>query len=162
MIDDPTPETEDPQAAYERLHHVWSWVFATPIIYLLLAWILLASGLVLSAGSAVHPWDQAPARWAFAVVGLIDLALLIVIRLRRRAAINAALPNRAAALRRYSWNFFATICLSDGLSFLGLVYFCVAGRLLGVLIGGLLTFIGYFIATPHRSDLADLQEDEEA
>lgn len=151
------PDPDDLDAVHERLRQIWSRVFATPLIYLLIGWILLALGWVKSAGAAIHPWDTTGARAALIGVAAADTLALIALRLSRRAALEAALPDREAALRRYHWIFYATLCLADGLSFIGLVYFCVSGQILGVLAGGVLTFIGYFLSAPRREDLASLE-----
>lgn len=146
----------------KRLRAIWSAAFMTPLIYVAMAWGLLAAGVVRPAGPERHPWDTAPVRWSLAAAAAGCLGGVIALRVRRRAAAGRALPDRERAAARYQWIFFATLCLADAMSFLALVYYCLSGRILVLLAGGALTFAGYFIACPREGELEEIEADEDA
>ena len=142
---------------YGRVRRWWSWALLTPIIYLLLAWAMDKGGWVETHKDAVHPWDIPATRGV--IVGLAA-ALLVGLgwfRVRRSLCLRRLDHELTHLLSSWTRQFYVMAALSDSLAFLGLVYFLLSGRPWVLLAGGAVSYIGYALTYPPRSDLNGLK-----
>lgn len=140
---------------HERARRLWHFVLVTPILYLVLARVFVALGWVETFPQARHPWDTPLSRSLLGALAVAVFAAIVWTRLRLRALVrNWATEDPAQAVRRWTFSFYLMATLADSLSFLGLVYFSLSGKMWALLAGGTLTYIGYAIAYPSRRDLA--------
>ena len=147
----------EPMATYRRIRLLWSWVLFTPILYLILAIVMQHYGWVETFPQARHPWDRAAAWVTVVAVTVLLLIALVWLRLRRPRVIHKLANDPAQALRRWTLNFYFMAALCELLTFTGLVYFILSGRMWAVLAGGAAAYIGYALAYPSHQELSALE-----
>jgi hypothetical protein len=148
-------------AAWRRVHTLWTFALGTPILYMLAAWLMDAWGWVDRHSAASHPWDNPAGR--LAVGGLAaGLALAaIVMRFYRSRRVRRAAADARDAIGRWTMHFYIMASLADSLAFLGLVYYLISGRRWSILAGGAAAYLAYALAYPPQSDLHGLPDPPE-
>lgn len=146
------PECEE---AYRSARLRWQLALGSPVIYLLVGQWARSRGWFVDA-DGVHRFDGTV--WQ-ATLGLLTGILVGAIpamrwwQTRRLARLSG---EPETALRRWMIDFYILAGMADTLAFLGLCDYAVAGRMPSLLIGGVLSYLGYALACPRRRDLARL------
>lgn len=150
-------ETHDEVSyATKKARRLWNIAMFSPLLYLMIAWILERNEIVDTSPDSKHPWDTSVIQGALIVLLCLIGAMLVWLRIARVSQIRMNLDNRMVVLTRWTRNFFLMAAISDVLGVLGLIYFMISGEKWAVLAGGVAAYLGYLLAYPRASELDPL------
>lgn len=147
------PGVED---VYRDVVRYWQWALISPLIYLGLALLADSRGWVEPVGAGDHPLDGPALIGALAVVTLLCLTGVGWLRATWRSGVMELREDPAGALRFWRRRFIAMACLSDLIACCGLVYYVLSGRMIAVLVLGVVAYVAYALAYPRPGDLTEL------
>lgn len=138
--------------AYHRIRRWWTWALLSPLLYLLLAYVVIQLGWFNLEEKIHNPIDAGVTHWIIGTTGLVLLGVIIYLRLTWATQVRQQ-ADPAQSLSRWQRIFFIITTLSDTIAFLGLIDFCITGRLLALLAAGVGAYLGYAMAYPAQGPL---------
>ncbi len=133
---------------------LWTVSLSSPILYIVLAWLLQSQGWISFSSSVERLYDTQLWHALLLAAGAAALAVVALWRLRRRARLRRTGVHLERALSGWMTDFFIGTWAADATAFVGLVGFLLTGRQEALLIGGLAAYAGYALAYPSRKELA--------
>lgn len=140
---------------YRRAQWLWKFALASPLIYALIAHLLVRAEWVGATPRLVgpEPISQIEAVTVILEAVLVGAFAVVRGRWRRRTLELAGYP--PAVAQRWTRYFYVIVSLSDAAALVGLICFAFNGRWIALLGGGLLAYAGYALAVPRRDYLAE-------
>ena len=155
MIEDRENHPRFTQALADQ-RRLWKFALGSPILYLLLGHLFVATRWFDPTADSAHLHDTRLTRGLFLLAaGGIALALA-VLTWRRTHMPQAILMDPQAAIDRWNRNFYIRLSLCDSLAFLGLFYYLLSARNWALMAGGAAAYAAYLCVYPRQADAKPL------
>ena len=141
------------EAQHRKALLLWSVSLSSPILYIILAWLIQFQGWIQVGPHVERTLDTHGWHGLLVALGAAALAIVVLLRRRRLARLRRTDVGPERALSGWMMDFFLGATAADAAAFVGLVGFLLTSRHEALLIGGMAGYLGYAMAYPSRGEL---------